>query len=337
MNSVKRFWTIPELGEKLIVYLDPLSLLRLAQSEVMEKEVLQKSLTFKAWSELIRRSSLEDLGRWEEKKGDVKILVKILHFMKTAKLSPFLMALLDLICESRHGGPVIIMCPCRPEPHSISTDAFLLLEEVEAAFGTTEQRLKSIVSDFSSGDLISAISTRMSRQENEIVTSIHLMHAEIKDKSSVEAFIPLLQTEVVSVRRLDLRRAEFAEEDWQALAGALRGKPKVCDWVDFSRENLEEAGDSMKDIWDATRNAFIIQSMHYGCAVYVQKPKYDWENASTKLKQISGMTEDEFDAHCEEVWREDPDTGYRETEGEGQEGGEDEESDDEDHDGDEEG
>ena len=67
MDPTKKFWTIPELGEKLIAHLDPLSLLHLVQSDVMGKEVLQKSLTFKAWSELIRRSSVvEYFGtKWE--------------------------------------------------------------------------------------------------------------------------------------------------------------------------------------------------------------------------------------------------------------------------------
>ena len=166
MDPTKKFWTIPELGEKLIAYLDPLSLLHLVQSDVMGKEVLQKSLTFKAWSELIRRSSVvEYFGtkwefllpeRFEEKKEDVKTLVKILHFMKAEELSPFVMTLLDLICESSSRGSVEMICPCRPEPHRINYKAFLLLEEVEAAFGTTEQSLKSIKRDFVCGSELSA-------------------------------------------------------------------------------------------------------------------------------------------------------------------------------------
>ena len=61
MDPTKRFWNNPELGEKLIGYLDPMSqfhLVHLVQSDVMEKKTLQKSLTFKAWSELIRRTSV---------------------------------------------------------------------------------------------------------------------------------------------------------------------------------------------------------------------------------------------------------------------------------------
>ena len=71
-------------------------------------------------------------------------------------------------------------------------------------------------------DLSSAICSRM---------SICLFHVEITDKISIEAFTTLLQTQAVSVRELDLRRAELREEDWH-----LRGKPGLIGWVDISRE-----------------------------------------------------------------------------------------------------
>ena len=114
MDATKKFWSIPELGERLVSFLDPLSTLHLVQSNVMDKAILQKSFTLKAWGELIRRSSLQEFGRFEEKGEDVKILVKILHFMKREELSPFLMALLDLICESHPGNSVEMICPLPP-------------------------------------------------------------------------------------------------------------------------------------------------------------------------------------------------------------------------------
>ena len=135
----------------MVLFLDPSSVLHLAQSNVMEKETLRKSLTSKAWSKLIRRSSLQVLRRPfqdEEKREDLKVLVKILNFMELGEVSPLLRPLLDLICESSPGWSssacVQMICPCRPEPHSISHEGFLLLEQVEAAFGTAEQSLKSI-------------------------------------------------------------------------------------------------------------------------------------------------------------------------------------------------
>ena len=331
MDATKKFWTIPELGERLVLFLDPLSLLHLLHSNVMDKEILQKCLTSKAWSELIRPiSSIQGFGRFEQHLEDVKILVKILHFMKREELSPFLMALLDLICESRPAyrrDSVEMICAFCPDPHFISPLAFLLLEEVEGAFGTTEQSLRSIECGFAGGDMLSAISSRISRQKKEILTSIHLAYVEIKDKSSLEDFITLVKTQVFSVGDLDVRRAEFGGEDWQALAAELRGKTGMFDQVFISRLVLKEAGDikDIKDIWDATSYGFLVNNSDnsYAHTQDVDKPKYNWEQAWTKLKQIADMTEDEFAADCRK------EEGEEETEGEGEE----EESGDEDDEG----
>ena len=107
MDAAKKFWTLPELGERLVSFLDPLSVLHLAQSKVMEKKTLQNSLTSKAWSKLIRRTSLQVVSRRHEvdmeKREDLKVLVKILNFVELGELSPLLRPLLDLICESSPG------------------------------------------------------------------------------------------------------------------------------------------------------------------------------------------------------------------------------------------
>ena len=81
-------------------------------------------------------------NRTEENEEGVKVLLKILHFVELEEPIPLLVPLLDLICESRPGFAVEMTCPCRPEHHLISTDGFLLLEEVQRSFSTTEQSLK---------------------------------------------------------------------------------------------------------------------------------------------------------------------------------------------------
>ena len=90
MDAVGKFWNIPELGEGLVFLLGPLSTLRLIESNVMDKEILQKSLTFAAWTNLIRGSSSDQQGLMMEE-GDVRVLVKILHFMELEEPSTFLM------------------------------------------------------------------------------------------------------------------------------------------------------------------------------------------------------------------------------------------------------
>ena len=312
MGATKKFWTLPELGEKLISFLDPLSALHLMHSDLMDKEILKKSLTSKAWGELVRNSSVKGLAGFEEKMEDVKALVKILHFMELKEPVPLLMPLLDLICESSPGHSVEMVCACRPEPHSISPEGFLLLEEVEAAFATTEQSLKSISCGYRSHgcSLLSAISSRMTRQKKGTVSSIYLLSVVVEDKSSFEAFVTLLQAEVVTVNVLDVRRAELGAEGWKTLARALRGKSKVAENVSISRQDLgasfvpsfsEETLRprwSIKDIWDATGAGFEIFNRDGSRSQYVDTSEYNWEGTRNRLKQIVDMSEDEFSWKC---------------------------------------
>ena len=255
---------------------------------MMDKETLQKSLTSKAWGKIIRRSSLRGWKTFEEKEEKVKVLLKILHFAELEEPIPLLVPLLDLICESRPGFAVEMTCPCRPEPHLVSTAGFLLLEEVERSFSTTEQSLKKCsfgwYSDWFDDKLLSAVSSRMTRQKKEPVTNISATWLSVKDKRSVENFLTLLQAREVTVRNLDVQG--FLEKDgwlpWEALAEALREKPNLVRTVQISRQDLKEPPDSIKEIWDSTRGGFKVCDPFY----WFVKSFYDWD---TMLKQIAVM------------------------------------------------
>ena len=144
---------IPEVVEKLISSLDPSSTLHLAQSEVLSKDVFQKSLTFKVWKELVEHaynSALEDddIDNWIDDgdsevmaRQDVMDLVEILKLMELEDPSAHLIPLLHLVSEVSSVtrfynfvyNPVEIICPCRPEPHVVHAKDVVLLEEVEGA------------------------------------------------------------------------------------------------------------------------------------------------------------------------------------------------------------
>ena len=49
-----KFWQMPELIEGLLLYLDPMSTLRLAQAHEKTQNILQGS---RVWNNLIKRSS----------------------------------------------------------------------------------------------------------------------------------------------------------------------------------------------------------------------------------------------------------------------------------------
>ena len=79
-DTVKKFWFCPELLANLLTMLDPLSVKRLIQSEVVEKKVLKKSLSSKIWAGLFKRSSYGGGGVLVL--DNVKDLVAILKFLK---------------------------------------------------------------------------------------------------------------------------------------------------------------------------------------------------------------------------------------------------------------
>ena len=168
-EAEQMLWKIPEVVERLYSWLDPASALCLIQSHVMDKETLQKSLSPKAWNKLIRRSS-RDENRLLQKE-DVKDLVKILKLMELKEPSTLLLPLLDLACVLPplfSTDYVKMVCPKHQEgpdfqphkEHFIAIDAFLLLEEVEGAFGTTEQIFESIEVYDLHEPLLSAITSR---------------------------------------------------------------------------------------------------------------------------------------------------------------------------------
>ena len=318
----QKFLNIPEVVEKLISSLDPSSTLHLAQSEVLSKDVFQKSLTFKVWKELVEHaynSALEDddIDNWIDDgdsevmvRQDVMDLVEILKLMELEDPSAHLIPLLHLVSEVSSVtrfynfvyNPVEIICPCRPEPHVVHAKDVVLLEEVEGALGTTVQSIKSIKKgEFNLWEAqLLALSSRVSRQK-EMLTSIEVRSLIIiENKGTVEAFAILLQAESAYVEGVRVKRA-IGEEGWHDLARALESKsdPELyLGSVEITRTAFAEARkDDIKVIWDATRDSirFYNTEWAYGSV----SSRYDWEAAWTRLKQLSDMTEDEFRVEAE--------------------------------------
>ena len=137
-----KFWEIPELVEKLVALLDPLSTTCLAQSGVMETDIFQKSMSSKVWKNFIRQSSSVSVDRGVLLREDVKRLVAVLNLMKVEDPTNFLVALLDLVsaqfpsCQGEsfpfeRNGRVDVTSPHRTEPLTTSLWGFLLLEDAQ--------------------------------------------------------------------------------------------------------------------------------------------------------------------------------------------------------------
>ena len=148
-----KFWGNPELLEKLFSTLDLDSTLSLAR--VMNKDILKRSMAPKVWDSLVRQN-LDVKGYIPEGNFDqhdesrrytldaTQKLASILKIMKTPKA--LLLDALHVICETDpwdSTDQLELICPSHTEPHSVSGWGFILLEEMEAALGTTEQSIRS--------------------------------------------------------------------------------------------------------------------------------------------------------------------------------------------------
>ena len=143
-----------------------------------------------------------------------------------------------------------MICPCKPHPYPISLAAFHLLEEVEGVLGRTQMSVSSMTVVELKEPLLSAISSRISRQQ-KMLTFIYVVHrVVINSKSSALAFITLLQLQAkrVQVNCLEVGE-EVGEEGWQLLATALiHCKPNLRLFhVLISRQDLARRSD-IKDI-----------------------------------------------------------------------------------------
>ena len=132
--------------------------------------------------------------------------MSILKLLKHPKV--LLLDLLDAICDrfpADSNGLQIpemsVSCPRHPgASHNISWSGFLLLEEVEGAFGTTEQILGSIYGETLRGTSLAALSSRISRQQKK-VNLIHIKDIEIENRC-VKAFNTIMQVQP-SLSRLE--------------------------------------------------------------------------------------------------------------------------------------
>ena len=326
----KKVWKMPELVERLLLFLDLPSTLHLVQADQIDKHILRESLSSKVWKKLIKQSTFRD-GDGRGRK-DVRALVTILKRTQPKDLDSFLLPLLDHICESFPCTPwqavhdsyeVQMNCPCQEEPHKISLSGFLLLEEeVEGPFGTALQSLKSVKVEGSAP--FSVLSSRMSRQHG-LVTLIQIgCTLDVEDNADVQACVTLLQAQQVSIsltvygsgakenkedkkgKKSDVRW-EVDEEGWEALARAMQVKPNGVQRVEVSRDWLAQLRrEDTKAIWEAVGEVFIIHQSEdvdmwderWSSCRFVEKPGPDRRYVASwaKLEGILDMSKDEFDA-----------------------------------------
>ena len=202
-----KFWNTPELVKKLVSLLDPVSTLGLVQSEMLNKQILQKSLSPAAWNQLISSS----YSRGLLKKKDLKDAVTILKLINLEDPSMYLLPLLDVICRFFPGTNVEVICTCQENHHTMLLcicyyayaqfifSCFLKRLRVPLA----QQSIKSISTANFDGQLLTAVVSRMSRQK-EGIASVNDHTIFIQNKSDAHAFTILLQAQAVYAKVLQV-------------------------------------------------------------------------------------------------------------------------------------
>lgn len=189
----RKFWNSPDHVEKLLPFLDASSTLNLAQAQAQanpkQHPLITEILigTFN-WTRFIKRTcpDLANLGKQnlEQKKAEMGPIIEVLKLMgkPQAHLLKLLHLLHDKLPSDFDDSKITVTCP-EHEGHSMSPVAFCLLEDVEAAMGSSEQKIESISIvyrwEWVGGDLkkasLSALISRLQRQEGVKIktTEIH--------------------------------------------------------------------------------------------------------------------------------------------------------------------
>ena len=225
----------------LLPFLNAKDTMNLAQSQLLNIKILQGPLI---WKKLIRRTlrnppdeNLCDLDRvWliEYMLGSrsLKPLIHILKIMKDHR--PSKLDLLNLICErwpSKKPEQVVALHCSSNQTKLVSPLGFMLLEEVEGAFGSTEQCVGRINTDghrqlyfgVLEGKLLPSLSARVARQQ-EMVQLVEIKAIDVSyGGETLDRFATLVDG-CQSMRVQDLRvdnPLELDEEDWSKLRRTL--------------------------------------------------------------------------------------------------------------------
>ena len=235
-EAEKKFWRSPELVESLLPFLDPPSILQLGRAHPLTAGVLQGTCT---WTRFIRRTcpypppdplTLEE--KVEQLVGEVRPIIGLLQLIGSPQFH--LLQLLETICErfpSNTGDPfygpdyVKVTCP-NHEDHYVSAVGFVLLEQIEAANGSSEQKVDLVYISHMKDSLISALKSRVMRQERAI-SKVDSHAFCCKTQNDAEALLSLVQhTERFGFRRLAIL-GPIGEGGWAALVEALRLLPPL--------------------------------------------------------------------------------------------------------------
>ena len=274
---MKKIWGNPDLVEKLLPYMDVFTVILLAESQVScTVQLLKKSPA--VWIKLVRRTFPGDQNwpdhpssgrywnfvkeKFKEERIQILHLTSILAMMDNPKSHT--LDLLEIICEKfppiespgRSEFSIKLGCPCHQSQHSVSPLGFLLLEEVEGALGSAQQEVLQIKVPFLVDPLMSALGSRVSRQQVKMAR-MQSGPAVCKNRKNAAHLFALMQNcESTQLRVASLHIEGNIEADgWADVARALSlltlDPEDSLFTVNATREAMKEARrEDLKAVWD---------------------------------------------------------------------------------------
>ena len=301
--------------EMLIRFLDAATIEELGKAYEPIVEVLQGGLV---WDKLIKRTCPcgekwdrtffghpDPLG-WlmynaEVKKADIQPFINLLTMMEEPEDQ--IDKLLGLICtrfpidnSRRYSEPeaVEVVFTRDLKSHMVSALGFLVLEEVEATLGSSQQTVLWLRLQGLEGILISSMSTRILRQPGQLI-KIELRNIECGMLQEAENLLVVLKhCEVLSTPILGISESnsrEMCAEAWAVLANALGLQPGKFAISSTRSALLKGKREDLKVIWEAVRSVEITYSEVFFSQGEVKVEKEEgWE----RLEELLDMSEDQW-------------------------------------------
>ena len=171
--------------------------------------------------------------------------------------------LLNLICtsfpaedSSQDGSFVRVSCSSHgSNAVSVSTYGFLLLEAAESAMASTEQNLELVVVDTLSDHLLSAVASRLARQQGFDVDTKVVVRADIQcqgEESAIDISSLMQNCRSVEVRGNLQVSKDIGKDGWAALREALSWRLHDIPHLDTGRKsNMAMARrEDLRAIWE---------------------------------------------------------------------------------------
>jgi len=228
----------PDLMEKFLPYLDSHALLQLCRSKIScALNILQNRHNPSVWNKMIKRSipEIPDVDarvyinlRFEEAQTQILPLISLVKIMQAkenfdANLAT--LTILEVVCEKSSDrdaqGSIQLVSPGH-KSYSVTSLAFMLLEEVETSLGSTLQEIESIDVRYGSSNVLPALASRIARQR-EMVTHMNIRAVFCSTKKNVDDFLILsnkTETGRLAFVSVNLLNTADAEEVFSSLARA---------------------------------------------------------------------------------------------------------------------